>query len=472
MRNEVDPDSASFVGSASGIHFIRSVYRSLAERRSAAYQSAPTAPCDIVPGEEDTWNSPSLNCRAAPLWHAEEVDIGQSDNISTSVSFESLVDWSQSYFDIWHPAFPLLHAPTVLEIFEDFARRGVPQENSPELIIVKAIMSISIADRRQHQVTRVVPRSLVFESFEEALDCVHRAITAPPTTKALQSVVCVQLFLLSMLRLNMASRLGGFVLMLAYQLGLHRCPARFPSFTIHGQQLRRRLFWSIYIINRHISQALGLPLTIRDEDFDVCYPDRELHADVNPIAPGSGGDVLQIPHLPQSPIDDRLRLLTLLAMHAEIKGLTMELRNKSIKWREESIDETMLINTKIGRLGNEVEDAIEQGELRQTPFNPLHQAVLHTLKHETIIALNRPLLATAKGSTTYLAALQACVGASRSLIVILSGLARSPSNSGAQNQAQPLPMFWPSFTSSVWMSAFIIMYAAMEGEVEQDVAFR
>lgn len=81
-----------------------------------------------------------------------------------------------------------------------------------------------------------------------------------------------------MLRLNAASRLGGLVIRMALQLGLHRCPARFPSFSAGEKEHRQRIFWSLYGIDRFICQSMGLPLSLHDDDVDVCYLSMERHS--------------------------------------------------------------------------------------------------------------------------------------------------------------------------------------------------
>jgi hypothetical protein len=217
---------------------------------------------------------------------------------------------------------------------------------------------------------------------------------------------------------------------------------------------------------------LGLPLSVRDDDVDVCYSDNELHSTQGGNGTQSNTDGSSLSG--SSEQDDRLRLLTLIAKHAEIRGRIMELRNKSVPQRGETWDKAVSINTKLTQWWNHVEDSIEQAELRKTPLSSLHQTVLKVLKHESVISLNRPLLASSKDSPNYAAALQSCIAASKSIIKALSTLAQPvPSFSSAQPPYDTqYPMFWPSFTWSVWMSAFIILYAALENEIDYHVAVR
>jgi hypothetical protein len=89
-----------------------------------------------------------------------------------------------------------------------------------------------------------------------------------------------------MLRYNAASRLEGLAVRMAFHLGLHRCPMQFSAFPKKEAELRKRMFWSIYCIDRYISIRLGIPLAIRDIDIDVCFPANERHGDWSQGQPG------------------------------------------------------------------------------------------------------------------------------------------------------------------------------------------
>ena len=198
----------------------------------------------------------------------------------------------------WHPAYPFLHAPAILEYFEKLAHEGIPRlDSTPDLnfIILRSIISISLADRRQATTSDHVrfPSELVFQSYEDAVDSLQSVLSRPTSLLCLQAAISVQLFLVSMLRLNAASRLGGLVIRMALQLGLHRCPSRYPSFSQSQRELRQRIFWSLYAIDRFICQSMGLPLGIHDDDIDVCYPTGERH-NVTQNCSGKAGCVTHI----------------------------------------------------------------------------------------------------------------------------------------------------------------------------------
>jgi hypothetical protein len=103
-------------------------------------------------------------------------------------------------------------------------------------------------------------------------------------------------------------------------------------------------------------------------------------------------------------------------------------------------------------------------------LNKYHGTTLSVLQHECTIILNRPLLAMAKDTPDYKAALQSCIGASRAIIGILHKYLTEVLRPEGQKGATPL--LWPSFTWAAWQSAFIATYAAMEGELPKQNASR
>lgn len=269
MRSIPGDKISSFVGSSSGVYFIRSVYSAFRSHLN----TAALIPSPEVPGEDDNLPSASPNV-SKRIWRGNEVAL----HASSTITFQKLVAWSQSYFANWHPAYPFLHAPAVLKLFESLPQGRDPRESAisaSELSIVRSIISISLADRRHSpsDSQEPYPAELVFQSYDEASTSVQHAFSQPVTMQSLQAVLSVQLFLVSMLRFNAASRLGGLIIRMALQMGLHRCPQRYPSFSPTQRELRHRVFFSLYCIDRFICQSTGLPLSLRDDDIDgELYP--------------------------------------------------------------------------------------------------------------------------------------------------------------------------------------------------------
>lgn len=456
MRRSSANNAASFVGSASGIQFVRAVYNAMAKRSHGNPTYAQMA--DGVPAEDDHLSGPDVRC----LWQEHETTSSFSttaSNVGQSL-LSDLLAWSQSYFENWQPAYPFLEVSDVLEWFKKIAfGHNVSEDHrlaKYRMVVIRSVMSISLADRRQSASRNfsTVPSQLVFDSFGAALESVQTVLVEPPSLESLQAVMSVQLFFISMLRHNAASRLGGLVTRMIFQMGLHRCPARYATFSVSEISLRQRIFYAAYTVDRHICQSLGLPLTLRDDDIDVCRCGHEQHRSSATELPVNQG---------KSTLPD------FLARHGEIVGLVMELRNKSISYRQADTEQATRCSTKIAKWSNDVDGFLDSEEAYA--LSDFHHTVLTVLKGESIIALNRPLLAT-KVKPDYDAALHACISAARSIIATLHRYLLKISSTVSEGRDEVTPLAWPSFTWSVWMSAFIALYAALEDEMQRSVAAR
>ncbi|KAJ5335121.1 hypothetical protein N7452_007524 [Penicillium brevicompactum] len=454
MRESQNEGSATFLGSSSGIHFIRHVYNAFA-RRSADLDQTRARDRTSVPGEDDRLRRHAGTTQTTDdLWGKDELDFSSNP----TVAFDDLVKWTRSYFENWHSIFPCLHAPTVLKTMETVSQKGIESINRLELMILRSVISISLGDNRQitspASKTNPVPAGLVFRSIQHVMQDVQSLLEQPSTLALLQAAFTAQVALTSLLRLNAASRVGGVITRTAFHLGLHRCPGRFSCFSSEEVGIRCRLFWSIYSLERYLSQALGIPLSIRDDDIDVCYPGTERHVSTNP----------------QNNDDRRLRLVCHLAKFARIRGLIVELRNKSILHSHDSQVEAAHVTGELSQWWNEVYDDVnpieepdESGQEQTPALQPYHRLLLMILRHEAIISLNRPLLAAEKPSADYKNALQTCIGSSRSILTALKKHMSSTSDS---------PLSWPCFTWSTWMACLILMFAAWEDEFAASSALK
>jgi hypothetical protein len=104
-----------------------------------------------------------------------------------------------------------------------------------------------------------------------------------------------------------------------------------------------------------------------------------------------------------------------------------------------------------------------------------HQVTLLVLRFESVLALHRSVLATSQKNSAYNAALQRCISASRSIINTLHKAIKgfgAFDGSPGQRGYESTPLLWPSFTWAVWMSVFIVVFAASEGQFARDTALR
>lgn len=148
----------------------------------------------------------------------------------------------------------------------------------------------------------------------------------------------------------------------------------------------------------------------------------------------------------------------------------MELRNKSILHSKKETDQADVITAKLTRWWNEVEELVDSDEDDSPAISMYHRTVLTILHHESVISLNRPVLAVSIKGSAYDVALQLCICSSRSIITTLHrAIALARSNDQPRVN---LSLLWYSFTWAVWMSTFVLFHAANNKHVSQAMTTR
>lgn len=176
----------------------------------------------------------------------------------------------------------------------------------------------------------------------------------------------------------------------------------------------------------------------------------------------------------------------MLSKHAQLRGMILELRHKSLHVRRDTTDRALSVQSKLSGWANDVhefamaDETDDEGDAhdRNTARNggsiaPLFATLMSVLEHESTIALNRPLLAKKPATSASQAALQACIHASRAILETLDNRQLSSRNWHSEGTA-PMQglMTWPLMTWSVWMSCFILAFAALEGVTSASSAQR
>lgn len=100
--------------------------------------------------------------------------------------------------------------------------------------------------------------------------------SGPPQLETIQVRLIQCLYLLSSSRANECWYSFGTALQVVTALGLHRkSPANRSNnkFSYLEQQIRKRLFWSVYTLDKYLSIMFGRPRLLHDEDIDQDLPD-------------------------------------------------------------------------------------------------------------------------------------------------------------------------------------------------------
>ncbi|KAH6621987.1 fungal-specific transcription factor domain-containing protein [Boeremia exigua] len=504
-----------FVGSSSGVFFINTVRRAFSQAAATTYQRQRTtndahtsanfaslpSPEDCIIGSETQPSQDWLNARRAAAETTPTQPERESRRRSNLEDLGTLPDHAVAkellitYFRTWHPLLPFLHGPTCLGDLEDAYAAGQPRKpkSLSTAIIFQSLFSIAKLDRPD------LP-SLGASQFqsEEQLMLALSTVSLKCDLASIQALLAAELYFVAIMDVRAASSVGGLVLRSMFKSGLHRCPVRYTHLTSSDHDMRKRMFWSAYCLDRYVSQTLGHPLGIQDSDFDVCAPgDIDLHQPVRTANEADEGTspeetVLHLPanhpsrqyasprHGPTSPensqrersvqpddqerspawpVNNRngtsqLRQENQVAQaqfvrYSKLIGRMMETFHKSIHVRLASRQNILFLKADIDAWGNDlsqplpgptVGDQVQPASLNQDVF-------FWVARQQLLLLVNRPLLSLDPESAEFRYAAQICIGAARSIIRTLD----THMISGGK-------LFWPGSIHSVWMSGLVMAF--------------
>lgn len=167
-----------------------------------------------------------------------------------------------SYIKNFSARFPVLHSPRIRELFE---RREQPLSSYDE-----AILHLVFATSGRF--LELSGETGTFDSdshYEAALVHMDEILARR------DNLSVVYLVLLGVYSIRTAKDLGawmyvGLATRLSIDLGLHRrMKSRKPSIR---HEMDKRIFWSLYYLDREVAIAMGRPLALSDHDIDADLP--------------------------------------------------------------------------------------------------------------------------------------------------------------------------------------------------------
>ncbi|KAL1652220.1 hypothetical protein SLS58_000347 [Diplodia intermedia] len=295
-----DNDESNFLGSSTGVYFVNTVRHAFkASKDPGAHgsdspalhdpeQEGPNPLEDFLLDEDvddDRSASPSrlapfhtsTTCiPRGPSYDAAPPGIGRAPDPQISKKLLVL------YFKLWHPLFPFIHGPSFVReiecLYDPSKPAPPPPANEPDrhrccqAIIAQCIFNVAQAG----MVKDYLPRHSRIESSQSLIFSLS-SLATKQDLHSLQALFAAQLYFVCAGSFRSASAVGGMLNKSLFHAGLHRCPNRYSQVSEHDRDLRKRIFWSAYILDRYLSQGLGIPLGFQDSDIDVCMPGRENH---------------------------------------------------------------------------------------------------------------------------------------------------------------------------------------------------
>ncbi|EJU06412.1 hypothetical protein DACRYDRAFT_113123 [Dacryopinax primogenitus] len=178
----------------------------------------------------------------------------------------------QGFFDKFNAGFPILHRPTFLRQWADPANH-TKREWAALAFAVFACGAKTIDDPR----TKAWPNDKYKHSAGLPYWYEMRRIAyppyAPPTLCRLQTTVLGGLAIMGTpITPSAAWGLIGLASRLAQDAGIHRRSARRQRADPFEYEMRKRVFWAAYFMDRTMASFLDRPLAFREEDYDVELP--------------------------------------------------------------------------------------------------------------------------------------------------------------------------------------------------------
>ncbi|CAI7621695.1 unnamed protein product [Penicillium glandicola] len=464
-------EDSQFVGSSSGVYFIKTVKRAFSglDGPGTSESNFPTAEETLVGAETSPRDKRQRTSSVRDT--ASSLGVGESPaewiydpSLTASLGNLPPPDMAKGlmmmYFKVWHPLFPFLHGPTFLQTMEKVYSSGNQTQHTHEPCIdhrstcwttifqcVFNLSSLLAPDLDLPSESKIQsPNS--FNSLLGTLSSRHDIVS-------LQALLAIQVYLVATMSLRQASTVGGCILRSMLQAGLHRCPFRYKQLSTHDRQLRKRVFWCAYAIDRYLSQALGLPLGIQDSDIDVCLPAaREMHSPRGePTQPANGTSTTQHGNREDH---SKESVLASYVASGTLTGRALELFHKSILVRSVRRSSVLFLVTDVHKWWNGLPADLQRqpavfeqrvgSVMADTAFD--FAPFFTVLYQHLILIIHRPSLSLDPSTAEFCSGLQTCIGAARA---ILSALRLQVDSRQA--------LFWPGFLSAAWMSGLVLALA-------------
>ncbi|KAL3461444.1 hypothetical protein BJX64DRAFT_277776 [Aspergillus heterothallicus] len=459
------PQESQFVGSSSGVFFIKTV-------RQAFFPSSGE-----FPPPEDTlvgslWTPHSSTHEETPVsqweYHPSIVCV-----LGQPPPQQLARDLMMVYFKVWHPLFPFLHGPTFLHAMESLYAEKDPTQTSETsqnkhniswTTIFQCIFHLASLVRSDLQLP---PECRIQTPISTSMHSLLSPLTARHDLLSLQALLASQLYLVATMSLRTASTVGGCMLRSMLHAGLHRCPFRYRELSASSQHrhLRKRIFWSAYALDRYLSQALGLPLGVQDSDIDVCPPGSpEIHKPLQHLPPPDA----PTPQPSESEFEKGKKETPFASyvQSGKLTGEALELFHKSIFVRSISQTSVLVLTTSVHKWWNSLDlppspapqnsfplsqRAASRSDIDSTPFN--YTPFFTILYQHLLLLLNRPSLSLPNSTPEFASALQSCISAARHILIALK----------AQRDSHQA-LFWPGFLSAAWMAGLVLAFACQLGQ--------
>ncbi|EXJ73456.1 uncharacterized protein A1O5_03217 [Cladophialophora psammophila CBS 110553] len=216
-----------------------------------------------------------ISCLSLPSETVESPFSGSSQRGSTAAAssppLEKAASFVTAYLSYIHPNFPFLSKHQLWKAHHN--RQEVDDSTTSEgrhdhvvLQLVYAIGSRCLKLVGSEHIAESEPESFYHSAMAKLQDQLN-----VPSVQNIQLILLVAIYALRSPSGSSVWHLCGLMIRQCVELGLHRQLQKDEN-TAHSDEFKRRLFWSIYHLERRIVLVLGRPLAIADDEIDIPLP--------------------------------------------------------------------------------------------------------------------------------------------------------------------------------------------------------
>lgn len=217
-------------------------------------------------------NTPQIGQKRPEFWNVRPWELATVSTEIPEYDFpppDLLADLMDLYFDTTNLLVPLLHRPT----FEKGIANNLHYRSSgfgATVLLVCAIGSRYTSDLRVFLPNSTSLHTAGWKYFDQ-VQMVRKSLLAPPCLYDLQVYVLSVLFLQNSSAPQGCWTMIGIGVRMAQDVGAHRRKMYTTTVTA-DDELWKRAFWGLVLLDRWLSSILGRPCALQDEDFDLDYP--------------------------------------------------------------------------------------------------------------------------------------------------------------------------------------------------------
>ncbi|OJJ77771.1 hypothetical protein ASPBRDRAFT_114274 [Aspergillus brasiliensis CBS 101740] len=285
---------------------------------------------------------------------------------------------TQGYFEAVHGQFPFLHRPSHLDLLQKaYNGVGLLPVDQFQIYMVLAIG----ATIRSRQLKVLLSAEGYCTSAMVHLDTIFQK----SSVRGVQCMLLLQMYTFH----NPSSTISLWTLhyqCLAHvlELGLHRNVQGTTAFTEFDREMRTRVFWCVYTMDRYLCTSLGRAIGIMDEQCDLRLPHDLNDEDLHPDQP-----IPTQPSTTPTDMSSAIHLFKLARFNAEIKCVLYCVDRNSPPYTQPSITDPKHWQQDILHRLHQWKAAIPH----HPPENPAYyhlNSLLEIKYHELVMLIVRP----------------------------------------------------------------------------------